>query len=234
MYRFRQIRADEKLEPTIDTIYPSETLLYFFYGRPSYRPHVMKNTVTAKALLPICLVVSPKIAEKATRIMPFDTGAFANKAMHPPMHDDMRLKDFELEVTADAPMRIIQTFYGNEKNYYHARARSTVDGYDEYEDLEVDSYRRLLNHRANTEFDDRVTAIEVQLNRQISLQGNIEAAVLPKPFLDRPGIIEQVESWGGIAIPYNVKEEFIPREIQGAIFDRLTEFFEDRKFLDRA
>jgi len=111
-----------------------------------------------------------------------------------------------------------------------AKAKPSIDNYDEFEDLEVDSYFRLLHHRSNTEFDDRVTAIEIQVNRPVTLAGNMHAVILPKPYLDRPGIVQQVHGWGGIAIPYNVKEEFVPRELQGAVFDRLTDFLEQEGF----
>jgi hypothetical protein len=234
MYRFRDIRISERLEPRDDTVYRAENLLYFFYGRPSYRPHATKNTVTAKALLPVCLVISPGIADRAVRVMPFDTGAFAQKMMHPPIHEDMNLKDFELQVAANAPMRIVELFYGRERSYFYAQPKSPIGGYDEFEDLEIDSYIRLIHHRANSDFDDRVTAVEIQFNTPVNLPGQVIAAVLPKPFLDKAGVAEQVERWGGIAIPYNVKEEFVPREIQGAIFDRLTDFFQDQGFLDRS
>jgi hypothetical protein len=115
-------------------------------------------------------------------------------------------------------------FYSSEEDYYMTRPKVRIDPYNEYEDFEIDSYFRLLHHRSNTPFDDRVTAIEIQTRAPVHLPGPIEAAILPKPFLDQRGIVEQIQSWGGIAIPYNVKAEFIPREIQGAIFDRLTDF----------
>jgi hypothetical protein len=232
LFCFRQVRADGRLEPAECPIYKPEKLLYFFYGRPSYRPHAQLDTVTAKALLPVCLVMSRELTDRAVRIMPFDTGAFSRKMMHPPLHEKMELHDFELAVSANAPMRLIELFYGSERNYYDAMAKYVVTGYDKYDDLEIDSYFRLLHHRANTPFDDRVTAIEVQLHDPIELCGFAHAVILPKPYLDAPHITEQIESWGAISIPYNVKEEFVPKELQGAIFDKLTDFLEQQGWLD--
>ena len=233
LYHFRDIQQLSELRPSECDVYRNEKLLYFFYGRPSYRAHASKDTVTAKALLPVCLVMSQNIMGKAVRIMPFDSGAFERKMMHPPMHEAMRKEAFELAIASQAPMQMIKVFYENEYNYYHTKANSVVTGYDHFEELEVDSYFRLLHHRANTEFDDRVTAIEIQLGTAVELTGQIHAVILPKPFLDRPGIVEQIEEeWGGLAIPYNVKEEFVPREIQGSIFDRLTEYFYQEGFLE--
>jgi hypothetical protein len=233
LFCFRQIRNNEKLQPMECDVYKGEKLLYFFYGRPSYRPHGQKQTITAKAFLPVCFVMSREFADCAMRIMPFDTGAFSRKMMHPPMHEAMKLEEFELVADSNAPMRIVKIFYETEYNYYRAHAKPSVENYDEFDDLEIDSYFRLLHHRANTEFDDRVTAIEIQLNSSVILAGYVHAVILPKPYLGKHGIAQQVEKWGGIAIPYNVKEEFIPREVQGAIFDRLTDFFEQKGFLER-
>ena len=232
LYHFRDIQKQSELQPAECDVYRQQ-LLYFFYGRPSYRANSRKDTVTAKALLPVCLVMSRDILGQAVRIMPFDTGAFEGRKMHPPMHEAMAKEEFELAIASQAPMKVINVFYGNEKNYYNAKANSNVSGYDSFDELEIDSYFRLLHHRANTEFDDRITAIEVQMNTSVGLTGQVLAAILPKPFLDRPGIVEQIEKWGAVAIPYNVKEEFIPREVQGSIFDRLTDFLYQHRFLDR-
>jgi hypothetical protein len=231
LFCFREILKAERLEPADCNVYTGQKLMYFFYGRPSYRPHAQKATVTVKSLLPICLVMSRGVASDAVRIMPFDTGAFHRKMMHPPMHDRMKLEDFELTGAVTAPMQLISIFYDSARRYYEAKAKAKVDKYDEFEDLEIDSYFRLLHHRANTEVDDRVTAIEIQLNSPLCLVGCVHAAILPKPYFDRPGIVNQVEQWGGVAIPYHVKEEFVPRELQGAIFDRLTDFLDSKGFL---
>jgi hypothetical protein len=224
LFFFREIRASDQLTPSQCDVYKGENLLYFFYGRPSYRSHANLNTVTARALLPVCLVLSRTILPHAARIVAFDTGAFARKFMHPPMHEKMAKEDFELAVAPDAPMKLIQVFYGDEDRYFRTKPNSSIANYDEFEDLEIDSYFRLLNHRSNSPFDDRVSAIEIQLNVRVLFPGVVRAAILPKPYLDKSGVIDQIERWGGIAIPYNVKEEFIPREIHGAIFDRLTDF----------
>jgi hypothetical protein len=176
--------------------------------------------------------MSREIADHALRVMPFDTGAFAREMMHPPMHDRMKLGDFELTGAMNAPMKLINIFHDDERNYYEARAKPKVAGYDEFEDLEIDSYIRLLHHRPNTETDDRVTTIEIQLNNPLDLTGVVLAVILPKPYLDRKGIADQVEKkWGGVAILYNFKEEFVSREVHGAVFQRLTDFLEQQRLL---
>jgi hypothetical protein len=152
--------------------------------------------------------------------------------MHPPMHNDMHMQEFELAVHPTAPMRLIEMFYDSERKYFDAKARSISEIlYDEYEDLEVDSYLRMLHHRANNPADDRVSAIEIQLQTPVDVSGRILAAILPKPYLDRPGISAQIELWGAIPIPYYVKEEFVPREAHAAISERLEDYLEKSGYL---
>lgn len=113
LFYFREIRTKGRLLPTECPVY-DEQLLYFFYGRPSYRPHAKLETVTANAFLPICLVMSRTILNKAMRMVAFDTGAFSNRMMHPPIHDGMDKSEFELSVSPDAPMKLIKIFYACE------------------------------------------------------------------------------------------------------------------------
>jgi hypothetical protein len=196
LLRFRDIREHGELRPADCDVYKGEKLLYFFYGRPSYRPHGQEDTITAKAFLPICLVMSRAAMNKAIRILPFDSGAFHRRMMHPPMHEEMTKDVFELMVSPESPVQAIELFYGNEKNYREVRAKPAVDGFDEFEELEVDAYFRLLHHRANTKYDDRITAVEIQLNESVPLTGYLHAVILPKSFFDRPGIAEQIGGWG--------------------------------------
>ncbi|MCW5704827.1 MAG: hypothetical protein KIT82_19865 [Bradyrhizobium sp.] len=189
-------------------------------------------TIDAKAFLPVCMLMSRELTDKAVRIMPFDSGAFHHGRMHPPMHKEMALDEFEMAVDATAPMRLVDLFYGNERKYFDAAAKKEFGGYDEFEELEIDSYFRLLHHRSNSPTDDRVSAVEIQIADPIALAGQVHAVILPRQFLDRPGVVTQIESWGAIAIPYNVKEEFIPREAQGAIFEKIAEYLEQEGMLD--
>lgn len=231
-YHFRDIRNLGKLSPRDCDVYKGERLLYFFYGRPSYRPHTSKTTVDVWSLLPICIILKQSVGDQAARVMPFDSGAFHRKMMHPPMHEDMKLEDFELNISPDVPAKIITIFYGNEHKYFHAKKDHREQlNYNKIDDLEIDSYFKLVRHRPNRDYDDRVTAIEYQLRNPVNLFKNTEAIILPKPFFDYSNVINQIESWGAIAIPYHVKEEFIPSELQGAIFDRLTSYLVDMGYL---
>lgn len=226
IFHFREISNTEQLEPQECEVYKGNKLLYFFYGRPSYRPHASLETITAKAFLPVCLIMSAGTVPKPIRIMPFDTGAFDRRMMHPPIHKDMDKTDFALSLDADAPMRLVDVFYGSEREYFDAKAKPILETpYDSYEDLEVDSYFRLLHHRANSGSDDRVTAIEFQVDATVPVIGSVEAVILPKPYLDNIAIIEKLRKWQVMPITYHVREEFIPREAQGAILQRLSDYF---------
>jgi hypothetical protein len=161
--------------------------------------------------------------------MPFDSGAFHRKMMHPPMHDAMNLADFELSPGANAPMRLIELFYGNENAYYNASVeRRDMPNYSQIDDLEFDSYLKLVAYHPNREYDERVTALEYQFRDPVKLHGTADAVILPVAFFDYPGVLTQIESWGAIPIHYHSSKKFIPRDLQGAIFDRLTEYLLDK------
>jgi hypothetical protein len=171
---------------------------------------------------------SDNLLSKAARILPFDSGAFHNRILHPPMHEDMLLEQFELRVCSEAPMHVIEKFYNTEEDYLNIKPMGTIEGYDSYRDFTIDSYVRLLHRKdiTNKEVDDRASAIEVQFSGTISISHEIQAVVLPAPYLELPGVIQQIEGeWGATALSYEVNEEFIPREVQGALFQAIRNYY---------
>lgn len=230
LFRFKKIAQDELLNVRPCEVYNGQNLLYFFYGKPAYRPHIEQKTLGARAFAPVCLVFNQTLADQAIRIMPFDSGAFHAKMTHPPMHPDMALAEFELAIHANAPMKLIKVFFETESNYFDARP-VPVDDYEPYDNLHVDSFYRLIRLGDNRDSDDRISAIELQLDRNVTLPNEVAAVILPGPYLDRPGVAEQIEGWGAVALPYDIQETFRPLEIYGAILNRLRDFYRDRGLL---
>jgi hypothetical protein len=228
LLRFKQIRKTKRLKVQPCDVYRGQNLLYFFYGRPAYRPHAKEKTLSARAYAPVCLVFNKVLAEQAIRILPFDSGAFHLRVTHPPMHPEMSLGEFELAINANAPMKLIKVFFGTETNYFDERPIPTEYPYDNFQ---VDSFYRLIRLGDNREADDRISAIEIQFNKDIVLKNKIEAVVLPGPYLDRPGVAKQIEGWGAIALPYDIQESFKPIETYGAILTRLKDFYRSKGVL---
>lgn len=229
LYSFKNIARDEVVKVRPCGVYTGQSLLNMFYGRPAYRPHAKEKTLSARAFAPVCLVFNQTLADEAIRLMPFDSGAFHKHMMHPPMHPDMAMSEFELAIHANAPMKLINVFFETELNYFDDRPASV--NYDPYDNLNVDSFYKLLRLGDNRDSDDRISAIELQFDRDVALINKVAAVILPGPYLDRAGVAKQIEGWSAIAIPYDIQETFRPLEIYGAILNRLKDFYRDKGLL---
>lgn len=86
----------------------NEHLLYFFYGKPSFR----LNDISA---YPICFVFK-KAPHKAYMAFPFDSGAFYHKRMEAYFDSlELTIKDFEISGENEITSKIIEHFFdGNE------------------------------------------------------------------------------------------------------------------------
>ena len=227
VHGFKKIEVANTLQPQPCPVY-GESLLYFFYGRPAYRAHRTVETTTAKAFAPVCFIMSDQLDDAVRRIMPFDSGAFHNGLMHPPMHPDVPLKEYELAVDANAPMKLIKVFFGDERRYYDRMPLADVLTEEEaWKNLSVHSFDQLIRNRSNSKSDDRVCAVEIQVNKNISLMNRVQAVILPAAYLQIEGVAQQIEEWGAVAIPYDLGYEFIPREISGVFWQKIRDFLSD-------
>jgi hypothetical protein len=172
------------------------------------------------------MVFSRDVAAQALRILPFDSGAFADGRMDL-MHPSMQLADFELQANADAPMKLITLFYGTEKNYLNERPVE-VDGINEWTDFHVDAYNKTIRMGGNRGIDERVSSIEIHLAHDVEINNVLLAVILPAPHLDTAGVREQIEGWGATAIPYEMTGTFQPRQLHGVIVDKLVTFLKSQ------
>lgn len=230
---FEKIRKTGTIEPQERPEYDNELLAFFFYGRPAYRPHIDLDTVNAKAFAPVCLVMNHELINDCWRIMPFDSGAYLSGKFSPPIHPTMDRGEFELAVHPTAPMKLIKMFFGSEREYFDGHPERTVD-FDPWTNLVGDSYEKLIRQQVNTPLDDRVSAIEIQMNKNIEISFKTIAVILPKEYIDKPGIIDQIQSWRNPEIiPYDLPESFKPSAIIEAIRLRLRDYLADNKYFDQ-
>ncbi|HEX8664326.1 MAG TPA: hypothetical protein VF744_09890 [Beijerinckiaceae bacterium] len=193
---FNKIRAAGKLIPEKRPEYNNELLLFFFYGRPSYRPNHDLKTVDSKCFAPICMIMNNELLDDCLRIMPCDSGALKSGLFSPPVHPSMTGgEEFELAEDPTTPMKLIKLFFGSEKAYFDGKPVMSVP-FDPWTNLAADSYDRLIRNTSNTPLDERVSAIEIQIGREVELLNRVRAVVLPQEFLDSPGILDQIRSWG--------------------------------------
>jgi hypothetical protein len=169
-----------------------EALVYFFYGRPAYRPKSWKKK-TARAVLsfmPCSIVLEPDALDLAKRIAPFDTGAWKEGLFKQYMHPEMNMEDFLLTPSMDIPPRVVEAFFGSNHNYYYATPHSISIPPIEFE---AQSYYELIQHRATLDLDDRASAIEIQSDQSLLLTDDkVLYVVLPKVFYDEQAIRETI------------------------------------------
>jgi hypothetical protein len=217
-----------KLPDSSDQVFPGEHLLYFFYGRPSYRINHNIGSTRLPFFAPVCLVMKHQLIKDAFRIMPFDTGAYGTSLTSSVIHPDMKMAEFSLDVHPRAPMKLIKTFYGSELDYLNSAPLQNIVGVDDNPHdtrFHVQAYNHLLRFKANERADDRLHAVEIQINQEVCIAGNAAAVILPDRWADDDDFRKCIEKdWGAIAIPYDLPEQYNPREHMGQIFSKVKTF----------
>jgi hypothetical protein len=147
----------------------SESLAFFFYGRPSFQS-IDPDGLTVALALPMEHVGQP------TRIYPFDSGAFMRGAYSANLGRGFTLSDFECVPSQSTPQRIVRTFFGNNKAYFRgeAKRRASFAAFD----LELKAYSRLLDEGSGS------PPIEVQIDRDVLIDGAI--AIIPASLSEDP------------------------------------------------
>lgn len=212
-YSFRDIMGRGALLPSPCRIFGGE-LIYLFYGRPAYRTTVERESNGSDAYWPVCFVMQPGVAA-ATRIYPFDSGAFHHGRFDEFMYHSMIKEDFELEADPTTPGRLLRLFWDDEKAYYNAEeVRPFPVG---ALDFEAKAYQELIRHRGRGPFDERNSAIEIQVSIPIELRNNTLAIILPHVFATAD-MIAKIESFGALALPFDVVRRHGPIEMVGQIY----------------
>lgn len=215
--------ADDKLVPQGCTVFVGEPLLYFFYGRPSYRVNANEKPTSLEHYLPVCLLFRSAAIHPIKRVFPFDTGAFKNDMYRDALHKKMELNDFGLAPDPSTPGRVISLFFGSVEAYLSARADSS----SQFDPAipEAVSYHALITQRLSNSVDNRVSGIEVQLEGELDLDGNVEAVVLPSTLLDSPTLQAQLLAKKIAPLPYAQIERQRPSEYVTKIFEICSEYY---------
>lgn len=215
-YGLSDVLSAGAISPQPCDVFIGESLSYFFYGRPSYRPNLKEEPTSLSHYYPVCLIFDPSWSEVAKRIFPFDTGAYANGFYDQFLHRRMKLADFSLEADHATPGRVVSMFFGSVRNYLlgAAEAPLSVDA----SEFEAASYQSLVQDRNSNAVDNRSSGIEVQFDRVISLHDAVRAVVLPAPFLDG-AIGRSLATMNVEALPYKL----LPRTRPNEYISQLTE-----------
>ncbi len=229
LFRLSEIQDDNRLEPAEDKYFKGERLLYFFYGRPSYRVNSQVQNTRVSAFAPICFVFKKNFRCPTKRIYPFDTGAFFAGRMKTKIHPNFELDDFLLDAETVSAQSVVSKFYNSNEDYLDCRPSDNL----KIDDLvtkrlhRVESYYQLIRDVGNDGSDERIHSIELQVENNIELRGNLLAVVVPARFFTDEQISEMITAWDCKIVGYHVKSLFTPTDLMSLLFDKVREVMLD-------
>jgi hypothetical protein len=243
---FRDIINSNSLQPGRCKVF-QEDLLYLSYGRPVFRVNSQVGSNKQGHNFPVCIILETNSIEYATRIFPFDSGAFDGELFQNFMHKKFKIGDFALDPNPSYPNcdgkvpisivapKIVEVFYENNTKYYkNTEYRKSLKFDNDELCFEAKSYYSLIKSEEQQLFDDRRSTIEIQTDNAILLSPDIvSAVVLPGPFLDAK-IVENTifRKWHAEALNYTQFNDkpsaFIP-----VIRDIIGRFFIEKGFIGK-
>ena len=228
-YRFRSIAQEQELRTSACDVFDGENLLYFFYGRPSYRVARDTKAVSLPFFFPVAIMLKHDSVPKLKRIAPFDTGAFNRKIFSEHMHPKMRCEDFLLEPTIDMPNRLVSQFYGSNKAYFLGRPLEIKIPPIEFEAM---SYHSLIHSESKAKYDDRNSSVEMQSERNLVLDSEtVLLVVMPSVFLEDPELQKRILSdWDAEVRTYSIHRSN-PNEYTLLIYHEIESYLEAENYL---
>lgn len=228
-YSFRAIIESSQISTAHCKVF-KETLVYFFYGRPAYRPSSWNRKIRRSnlAFLPCSIVLRANAISKPKRVAPFDTGAFKRGLYDDFLHKDMEMEDFLLEPSMKMPPLVVGKFYESNVNYYYGRPAMVSIPPVEFE---VQSYYDIISH-GSAYADDRGSAIEIQSDQLLTLtSNNVIFVVLPRVFLDENLIQETVlKNWRVVPGLYETYQGD-PKEFMSTVYKEIATFLRNEGLL---
>jgi hypothetical protein len=182
------IATTHALEPQPCGVF-HESLVYLFYGRPAYRSNRGSMGGEPIALCPVCFVFKPRtVSQVVHRMYPCDTGAVAADRFTPEIRAS-DLAQLALAPQIDSARRLVSLMFERNSDYFVGKvvqAIACTPG-----SVEARFYA-LLMRDGPVGYDDRKSAIEVQVNQAIALRDQLLFVVLPREFLEEVAIRDAI------------------------------------------
>lgn len=227
-YRFRSVIQTNSLDPTYCRVY-EKPLLYFFYGRPSYRANQQAQSSSIEAYAPICFIIDPIFDFEIAGIYPFDSGAFHRQLLEGAFHHAMIKEDFALDTDFTTPRRLVRLFFGDMDRYYMNRPRTDVS--IPPMDYEVASYYGLIKDELKNDYDERISAIEIQTEKSMPLSDSVLAIIIPDNFLVSQPVVDFIQKLNIEAIPYDYISRLRPEQYTSQIYSLVRAYYRKKGFL---
>lgn len=215
-FRFRSIVEEQVLRGQHSN-YFGEDRIYFFYGRPAYRPALDFQPRTDLFYLPVCLLVRLSSVGELRAIYPFDTGAYLDHLFDGFIHKDMKLESFLLGTAMDIPPKVVSLFFGGNKQYFLGAVKRGLRF--DFGDMETQAVYNLLCSQGATPFDDRHYTMEVHAREELLVSTlDIIAVVVPTFALQDKAIHSTiVDTWGAVPLDYEFYQGLRPNEYHYAL-----------------
>jgi len=174
------IVASHKIAPPEECPVFHEHLVYLFYGRPAYRSTKGSQPGEERPLCPVCFVFKPHtVSRSICRVFPCDSGALSTNRFTPPLTEG-DLHELELDPVIESARRLVPLLFETNDNYFVGKARGSVSF-----DVGTPGQRfyQLLIAPGPRNYDDRRSAIEVQVRDAVSLKDQLLCVMLPRESL---------------------------------------------------
>jgi hypothetical protein len=129
----------------------------------------------------VVLLFDEELIKAGKRLYPFDTGAFITNRYENWIHPKMKLTDFELKCTMEAPRKHVAAFFGTNQNYLKTRTKKEMKAHSG--EFEVQALIDLFQEHApkvkrEERIDDRRMVIELQVDSGIEINAHPLLAVI--------------------------------------------------------
>jgi hypothetical protein len=224
---FKHIIQDIQLKTFTCKVFEKD-LLYFFYGRPSYRIKANGLPTSSPAYLPVCFILDFGKTGLPYHVYPFDSGAENANLFGDFLHERWSNADFALTPGLEAPGRVVSCYYDTNKNYFLEKpiGRTIMPM-----DLEAQSYKNLVENQGDTKYDNRRSSVEVAYDTHIQLSAeNLLAVALPINLMDDKRVTDFIAAYNAQPLVYVTSHEN-PGGYHSAIRTVVFKFLTDNQYL---
>lgn len=225
---FEQIVASGCLQPATCRKY-NEPLVYFFYGKPAFRGKKAGTVQRDATYAPVCLIFTPgAVTARFKRVFPFDSGA-GKESLYLPQIDPDAVDSYDLKSVTQAAQRLVVGFFSTNNSYWSGVLDNNLT--IPAPGTPARNYYDLNNGGGNEKCDDRMAAVELQVDQPIDMMGCISAVILPNSFLEDPNIDNILSVWDADSLTYELHKSFRPLEFHALIRQIVRKYSEEKRWL---
>ena len=174
-------------------------------------------------LCPVCFVFKPRtVSQVVHRMYPCDTGAVVADRFTPEILAS-DLAQLALDPQIDSARRLVSLLFERNSDYFVGKvvkARAFTPGSVEAR------FHELLMRDGPVDYDDRKSAIEVQVNQAITLRDQLLFVVLPREFLEEAAIRDAIINvWNCDPVVYATFRGDAPASYYSGVREKVRERF---------